>query len=246
MPSRKPNPFSENAVSGNFPDKVSLSSARARCAARAPSPGSFLTRWYLGTTFLQPRLLSSTLFSEKAPFKDAFLTRLLSRTLSSTRLFSRTLLLEAFHSRLRRSTFKASRATGPLLYPTRTCALSRLRVCARPDVCVCAPALAFVCAPSLACSLMLCVRAVTPARVCALSLARLCAPLFVRVRARSPVCARAPSAWYLYMYLRTDGPAAPRDQTRATPAAQGRKASKRHRARATLAHALALLLPYSQ
>ena len=93
---------------------------------------------------------------------------------------------------------------------------------------------------------MLCVRAVTPARVCALSLARLCAPLFVRVRARSLVCARAPSAWYLYLYLRTDGPAAPRDQTRASPAAQGRKASKRHRARATLAHALALLLPYSQ
>ena len=84
LPSRKPNPFRERAVSGNFSDKVFPFSARARSSLRpfAAPAGPFLIKWYLGTTFLQPRLLSST-FSLK---------RLLSRTLSSTRLLSRTLL----------------------------------------------------------------------------------------------------------------------------------------------------------
>ena len=135
-----------------------------------------------------------------------------------------------------------ARATGPLLY-TYVRAVTPARV--RALTCACARLHLRLCVRlhSRARSCGVCARGHACARVRALTCA-LCAPLFVRVRARSLVCARAPSAWYLYLYLRTDGPAAPRDQTRASPAAQGRKASKRHRARATLAHALALLLPY--
>ena len=79
-------------------------------------------------------------FSEEAPFKDAFLDEALFKNLA-LRGFSLSALPRDFQSLC---------ATGPQLYPTRTCALLRLRACACACACLCACARPFLCACVLA------------------------------------------------------------------------------------------------
>ena len=79
-------------------------------------------------------------FSEEAPFKDAFLDEALFKNLA-LRGFSLSALLRDFQSLC---------ATGPQLYPTRTCALLRLRACACACACLRACARLFSCARVLA------------------------------------------------------------------------------------------------
>ena len=79
-------------------------------------------------------------FSEEAPFKDAFLDEALFKNLA-LRGFSLSALPRDFQSLC---------ATGPQLYPTRTCALLRLRACACACACLRACARPFSCACVLA------------------------------------------------------------------------------------------------
>ena len=82
-------------------------------------------------------------FSEEAPFKDAFLDEALFKNLA-LRGFSLSALPRDFQSLC---------ANGPQLYPTRTCALLRLRACACACLRACARLFSCACVLAHLCAL---------------------------------------------------------------------------------------------